>query len=522
MDKIIIGIDLGTTYSAMAYVDDTGFPKIIENNDGDRTTPSVVYFEDNGNVVVGREAKSSLGIDPDHGVELAKRAIAQLSVQGKKTWEIYNKAYTPEEISSFILKKFKQDASAKLGKEITDAVITVPAYFDAAAREATKNAGILAGLNVIRLLNEPESSAIAFVYGKIRQPETVFVYDLGGGTFDVTILKYDGKKAEVIATDGDHRLGGSDFDRIIVTYISNKALEDGVDVNSDIQVLQNLKEEAERAKITLSTKDKTKIRVQNKQYEITREQYQELIKQKLLETEVTMNKVLEAAKQKGISGWNAIDRILLVGGSSKTPAARELVKRVTGKEPDVSLNPDEAVALGAATYAKIYQDVDKTVEDEVKQGKITASQASEKKLRLLPITSVCSHSLGVIALNEQGVKENTIIIPKNTPVDESKEYDFGTAVDNARSVSIKVVLGESTDPEKCSELGEASLQLDGTLPKYAPIRVRLKYNLDGRLEVYGEDMTKGHKISTTLTMPAQMNAQELDSKRQELAQRKIQ
>ncbi len=523
-ERVVIGIDLGTTYTAMAYCDEVG-AKIIENDEGQRTTPTVVFFEDSGNVMVGREAKNSLVIEPMNGVELAKREIANLSsAREKRVWEIYDKKYTPEDISSLILKKLKKDASQRLGTEVVDAVITVPAYFDLAAREATRNSGILAGFNVLALLNEPEAAAIAFTHGKARKPETIFVYDLGGGTFDVSILKFDGERCEVLATDGDHQLGGADFDRQILDYITNAASENGTDVKCEIEELQRLKDSVEITKMALSSAQKKRIIVDKKTYELTREKYQELIEEKLSETEATMNKALEAAKEKGVNGWEDIDRVLLVGGSSKIPAVRSLVARITGKEPDVSLNPDEAISLGAAIYGSIYKEIERRVEKEQEEENFTPEEAEEKKILYLDgkVSSVCSHSIGIMAITEKGVRKNAMIIRKNTKIPCEGEHLFGTKDAHQETACIRIMLGESEDPEECREAGKVTLRLKGDLPKESPIRVKLQYDLEGRLKVYSEAIKDGSKIETTLDLKEQLSAEEIASQKEELDKIEVQ
>lgn len=524
-EKIILGIDLGTTYSSVAYVDETGYPKILENDEGQRSTPSVVYFEDSGNVIVGRVAKSSLALDPMKGVELAKREIANLSSsREKRNWEIYGKKYTPEDVSSFILKKLVKDACAKLGKEVNDVIITVPAYFDLTAREAVRTAGILAGLNVLALLNEPEAAAIAFTYGKVRKPETIFIYDLGGGTFDVTLLKYDGKKCEVLATDGDHALGGADFDRRLLEHLAKQAMEEGVDVYSNLEKLQELKENIEITKIALSTAEKKKVRVDQKQYEVTREKYTELIQDKLAETEITMNNLLQAAKDKGIEGWQNIDRIILVGGSSRTPAVRSLVARVTGKEPDITMNPDEAVALGAAIYGNIYKEIEEKLEEEQKQGIVKPEEVEEKKIFYLEgkVSSVCSHSIGIVALTESGKRRNAILVKKNTKIPCEAEHVFGTRAAHQETACIRILLGESENIDECREVGKVTLRLTQDLPKESPIRVHLKYNFEGRLDVFSESLANGDKIESTLDLRDQLTPEEIQIQREQLEQIEVQ
>lgn len=527
-EKIVLGIDLGTTYSAMAYIDETEFPKIIENDIGCRTTPSVVFFENTENgvhAVVGKEAKNSIVVDPTNGVELAKREIANLSLGTKRTWSIFDKEYTPEEISSFILRKLKTDASAKLGQDITDVVITVPAYFDASAREATRNAGLLAGLNVIAIFNEPEASALLYSYQRAKKPETLFVYDLGGGTFDVTVVKYDDKgKCDVVATDGDHQLGGADFDNIILAQIEQKSLQDGININEDLALSQDVKNKIEEAKWALSSKESTKLRVKNKFYEIHRKDYDQWIERKLDETEAIMIRVMEAAKKKDptISDWSAIDRVLLIGGATKTPAVKARVAKITGKSEgkgiDMSQNPDEAVALGAAIYAKIYKDIVNKTNEEEKKGTLTPEKAAEKKIRLIQekVSSVCSHSIGVLAINENGKLENTVLVHKNTTLPAQENYDFGTSSSNQRTAQIRIVLGDDKEPERCKEIGEAVLKLSGKNPIYSPIRVTIKYSIDGRIDVSGEDLVDGNKVQATLEIANQMNPEEIQKGRQEL------
>lgn len=343
-EQLIVGIDLGTTFSAIAYVNQHGKPEVIPNREGDRTTPSVVFFEDDGTPIVGKEARNQAIIEPRRTVRFVKREMGNPSFR----FNVDGKEYFPEDLSAMILKKLKNDAEAHLGKDVAKAVISVPAYFKDAQREATRQAGQIAGLEVIRIINEPTAAALAYGLEKIEGDQTLLVYDFGGGTFDVTIMKIQGKEFTVIATDGDEKLGGKDIDAKLVEYLASEfQREHGIDLRQEPHTHQDLWDKAEIVKKDLSFRNDFPVTLSSGgstlRVDIDRDLFDELTADIIKKTEEGLHRIIKAS---GLS-WNAIDTILLAGGSSRIPAVKELLKRVTGKDAARDMNPDECVALAA-------------------------------------------------------------------------------------------------------------------------------------------------------------------------------
>lgn len=499
-----IGIDLGTTYSAVACLNENGENKVLINAEGENTTPSVVFFQDDGGKdvpLVGTMAKHMAATSPDDVVQFVKRQM------GDPNWVFYSSTgtkYTAEEISAVILKKLKQDAELALGEPVTDAVITVPAYFDDARRVATKQAGRIAGFNVMRVLNEPTAAAIS--YGlDAEENGTILIYDLGGGTFDVTILSKEDNKFRVIATDGDRNLGGFDFDNALMNYVADEVeLQGGTGIKDDFQALADLREKCELAKRTLSNVAKTRVFIthngKNYGVTVTRDQFDEMTKNLLNRTEILVNDVLGAADMT----WNDIDHVLLIGGSTRMPMIRELVERISGKTPEAGINPDEAVALGAAVQAMLEVAQGASAADDYVGGDgSTASAASSSatssaELDLLPenvrgieIQDVTSQALGVAAL-EEGSDQlfNSIIIDRNTPIPASSSRDFSTIRDNQTEVNVQVYQGDDRDLDYDVLLGEQTLTIDPH-PRGAGIRVTFHYDIDQTVQIEVKDLTNG-------------------------------
>jgi len=535
--KKVFGIDLGTTYSCIAYVDEFGKPVVLPNSENDRVTPSVVFF-DGDEIIVGEVAKENSKIYPDDVVSFVKRAMGD---------EFYlfthrGKEYKPEEISSLILRKLVKDASEYLGEEIKDVVITCPAYFGINEREATRNAGIIAGLNVKQIINEPTAAAINYGMEK-GEDKVVLVYDLGGGTFDITMIDVSNSEIKVVVTGGDHNLGGKDWDDAIIRFlVSQFATETGLedDILEDPDVAQDLALQAEKAKQILSTRDKAPIVVSYAGHRVkvilTREKF-ETITSDLLERTISLtNEMLSEAKKKG---YEKFDEFLLVGGSSRMP---QVMRRVKEEFPQIEpklFDPDEAVAKGAALYGwklsigeelveKIAKQTGKKAE-EIEVEKVEESiieEASQSLADTLGLTlgavkkasvrikNVTSKSFGIVAYkNDQEVLYNIIL--KNDEVPKEVKQRFGTKEANQESVEIKIMENELTeqlveDLSLCAEIGVAELKLPPNLPYDSPIEVTFSLNEEGRLTIEALEVTDNRKIVVTIETGSIMTEEEVE------------
>lgn len=454
---MVIGIDLGTTNSAVAYVDENGIPQIIPNREGERTTPSVILFDD-GIPVVGTVAKNTAATDPLSVVQFVKRQM------GNNQYKFLNEdgeAYTPEELSAIILKRLKEDAEAFLGKPVKQAVITVPAYFDDAQRKATQDAGAIAGLEVLKVINEPTAAALAYGTMKKAESQNIVVYDLGGGTFDVTVMSIQDDNVTIKATGGDRNLGGFDFDNKIIEHVVDKFDEEhGIDLYDDDVAMQELREKAESAKKTLMNRRKALINLSSQgqmlRVQITKEDFENMIHPLLDRTILIMNNVLEDS---GLT-WDQIDKVLLVGGSTRVPKIHELIEKVSGKKPSSEVNPDEVVAIGAAIQADILQ---KSTNPSVKEA-------------LPKITDVNSHSLGVIIQDsETGQLKNNIILPRNTSIPAEGYEDYYTVQDNQEFINLEITEGEDEDPEYVKIIGTTTLHIKKRAAG-SPVRVVVSYD----------------------------------------------
>lgn len=454
---MVIGIDLGTTFSAAAYMDENGTPQMISLSSGDRLMPSVVMEEEDGSVVVGDDAKENLVLMSESIVSTVKD---HMGTERKMTLSSGN-TYSPEQISAFILKKIQQEASTFLNQPITEAVVTVPAYFNDAQRQATKDAGKIAGLKVLDMPNEPTAAALYYAYSGGMTKGRVLVYDLGGGTFDASIVEIDGRKANVVATGGIRKLGGHFFDQLILNHVADYLLDKyDLDLYDDeyLDELQELTLKAENCKIQLSGRSSAAIVVKagpvKERIEITREAFEKMIHSFYTRTESTVRMVLMDA---GMT-WKDIDKLLLIGGSSKIPYIAEKLKEFSGLEPSHEANPDEAVALGAAIYASDYFD---------------------------EIQDVCSHSLGIVSKNPRTrEKYNSIIIPRNTNLPTKLAKDYYTAVDNMQKIFLEVTEGEDEELEFVSILAGIDIELPPDIPKNTKVTVEMELNKNQLLHVY--------------------------------------
>lgn len=485
----IIGIDLGTTRSAMATFKH-GEPEIIENNEGERVTPSIVAF-DNDERLIGRPAKNQLLTNRENTVKSIKRHMGE-----DYEVELDGDEYTPQEISSMILQKLKQDAEAKLGDDVEKAVITVPAHFDDTQRQATKDAGEIAGLDVERILNEPTAAALAYGLDDDRE-KTILVYDFGGGTFDVTVLETGDGIYEVQATEGINDLGGDDFDQRIVDWVLDEfADEHDIDLSTNQEAMQRIREKAEEAKKELSSRKKTQLTIPfihqegdetyNLDYELTRSKFEDLVDDLIDRTAEPTKKALDDA---GVS-TNELHDVILVGGTTRVPAVREKVEDITGMEPDQSVSPDEAVALGASIQA----------------GSISGEADDILLLDVAPL------SLGVEVkggLTETLIEENTTI-----PAEETKT--FTTAQDNQSVVTVHVVQGEREMAADNKSLGQFNLQGIPPAPAGQPrIDVTFEIDADGILNVAAEEQQSGKEASITIEDQARLDDDEIEEMKEE-------
>jgi molecular chaperone DnaK len=480
---LVVGIDLGTTFSAIARVNNLGKPEIIRNRDGDTVTPSVVLFQ--GDVpLVGAMAKRSAATAPLDVVQFVKRHMGDPSWRFDTT---EGEVFRPEQVSALILKRLREDAQDALGEPVTGAVITVPAYFDDARRRATKDAGTIAGLDVLRVFNEPTSAALA--YGHAEQTDgSVLVHDLGGGTFDVTVLRISGGEFDILATGGDAQLGGFNWDNELMRLLNERfRAEGGPDLMADEVSAADLREKAELAKHSLTTVEKTRVVLSaggvTKVLPVTRAEFEDVTSGLLGRTRDIALNVLEDA---GL-GWRDIDRLLLVGGSTRMPMIRTMIERESGRAAERSINPDEVVALGAAIQAHL-------LETEGRPGTALVRIGNQPVV----ISDVTSQGLGVITLDPptpRGRRVNTIIISPNTKIPAKSRDVLVTIFDEQPAIEVEVTQGDDTDPDYVRIIGRQTIPIP-RYPAGAEIEICYAYDIDQVVFIELTDVTTGRQLGT--------------------------
>jgi molecular chaperone DnaK len=542
-EDLVLGIDLGTTFSAMAFVNEHGKPEIVPNSEGFPTTPSIVHFYDEDACVVGEEAVKMVVIDPENVVRFIKRHMGEEDF----TLEFYGNTYTPQEVSALILRKLKEDAQEAMGREIRDAVITVPAYFHSAQRGATAEAGAIAGLNVLSIINEPTAAAIAYGLDRIGGQRKLLVLDLGGGTFDVTVMEIKGTKLSTIASDGNAELGGKDWDDRLLNHVAEQFFEKyQIDPRDDPSPYQELYERCLHAKISLSTKERAVIPVNHRGHrlavKVDRALFEQLTADLVQQCEDTSNLVLEKAALR----WPDLDDVLLVGGSTRMPMVRDMLSRLSGKEPVGGVNPDECVALGAAlagvfrhrphhpalrekrqAMADRARQLKKAVEAGTASGGIPRKQVTPNQPRGaviglaygghvaeeaaravtsademptetdndgLPgvqIEDVTTHPLGIIVLDKNKQERVVELIAEGTKLPYTYKGRFAYAYENMTAVRVEVTEGAGTTRDQVTVIGKVELTGLPPRPRGTPIEVVYSYGVDQILKVQVVDVESG-------------------------------
>jgi molecular chaperone DnaK len=506
-----VGIDLGTTFSTLAMLDDEGVPQPIANEDDDVETPSLILLADRGRVIVGPNRMRAAMEDPEHVVERVKRHMG--NVEYKRTFD--GREITPEFLSALILKKLRQDAEKRIGK-IANAVITVPYYFNDAKRKATQDAGRIAGLNVVDIINEPTAATLTYAWNqgqlggagaKDERPRLAMVYDLGGGTFDATVVKYTPTHFQVLATDGDAELGGIDWNDRLLDYVAEQFKErHGADPRESPQAIHMLRNECDLAKIALTENARTVLsfRHQDKSISVpvTRDQFEEMTADLLQRTADTVELVMNQAK---ISPGQ-LDAVVLVGGSTLMPVVPRMIERVTGKKPFLGLSPHTAVAQGAAIHAAIL--VSRHGGDES-----GLAEKVRKHLGVVRQDNVNSHGLGIIAKNPKtGKRVNHVMIPRNSRLPIEVKQTFKTVSDGQARVNVSVTEGDAPDPRAVALIGNCRVtNLPDNLPKGSPVEVTYAFDKNGRVRVSARETSGGKEATIEIERAGALSESQIDA-----------
>lgn len=517
--ELVVGLDLGTTFSAIARVDPSGNPHIIPNLDNERTTPSVVHVS-GGKAIVGRIAKELAVSSPEDTLQFVKSYIGRR----RKRFVLGGEEWTPEEISAIVLRKIVDDAQISLTEDepIKSAVITVPAFFSEQQRKSTRDAGEISGLNILSIINEPTAAALAYGFHQLGKDQTIMIYDLGGGTFDVTIMKIEGNSIKMLGTDGDVQLGGKDWDQRIIDYVAEDfKRRHGPDPREFPESHQDLIMHAEQAKIRLSRLAETKIVVTcegiRETVQITRDQFEEATGDLTSQTETTLRLVLEEAKME----FSEIDECLFVGGSTRMPSVHTLFKKMFGVTPRQVLNPDECVAQGAAIHAVMCQL--RRMENDPSVAPPNIRPESLDKFRRMEEHLINPHTLGIKALNKERKRVVAPVIPRAAYVPCKQLKTFQTSRDGQETVRISVMEGESPNPKACTEIGTLLVQdLPGDLAQGTPIEVLFEYSGDSELSVSASLPTVQHSVKAEISRVSGMTPEEIEVAKKRIAQLEIQ
>ncbi len=513
-----VGIDLGTTFSAIAHIDAYGKPQIIPNAESERITPSVILF-DGESAIVGTLAKQNAVAEPEKIVDFVKREIGKAKSEFGRDFD--TRMYSAEELSALIVKKLKNDAEKYLGEPITDAVITVPAYFNDSERTATLHAGQLAGLNILQVINEPTAAALAYGLDKLNSNQTVFVFDLGGGTFDVTIMRIENHHISMVASNGDHRLGGKDWDDVIVNWVAEEFEQmHGENPLLDLQSYQDLYNRALTAKVQLSSRQRTTLvhsfNGKSIKLDLTRDDFEERTRHLVEKCKAICEIVMEEAKL----DWSKIDRVLLTGGMTRMPTVRSMITSLSNVQVAEDVSPDEAVAIGAAVQAVLA-----LLHEEDRLGERvlpveTRERFSNPEGGLIEVTNITTHTMGVVLWDDSKVEEYVFgMIPKMTTIPTETVNSFGTAKANMKSAVVRVVEGESTVPGECVELGTCDIELPPFLPKGSPVELTYRYDENQVLNVTLNAFGKQSNVS--IARRAGMSDAELESATADLQMVKV-